>query len=61
MNHLKYIIYREFTTRVKKKSFLLVTILVPIFIGLLMIGTILVAINSSGKMNIAVKDETMLF
>ncbi|MBX7261153.1 MAG: ABC transporter permease [Chitinophagales bacterium] len=61
MNHLKYIIYREFTTRVKKKSFLLVTILVPIFIGLLMIGTILVAINSTGKMTIAVKDETKLF
>ncbi|HNO48848.1 MAG TPA: ABC transporter permease, partial [Chitinophagales bacterium] len=61
MNHLKYIIYREFTSRVKKKSFLLVTILVPLFIGLLMIGTILVAINSTGKMTIAVKDETKLF
>jgi len=61
MNHLKYIIFREFTTRVKKKSFLLVTILVPLFIGILMIGTILVATNTAGKMTVAVKDETMLF
>lgn len=61
MKHLKYVIYREFITRVRKKSFILTTLLLPVFIGIMLVSTILLASSSAEKLSIVVKDETMLF
>ena len=46
MNKLGIIIKREYLTRVKKKSFLLITFLGPLFFVALMIAPTLLALNS---------------
>lgn len=58
---LIHIIYREFITRVRKKTFIVLTILLPILIGIMLIASILIATNATEEITIAVKDETRLF
>ena len=59
MSKIGLIIKREYTTRVRKKSFLILTILMPLlFVGLIG-GTVFLAQISSGKQEtIVVVDET---
>lgn len=64
MNKLGIIIKREYLTRVKNKSFLIITFLGPIFFVALMIAPALLALNSDKmekKKAIAVLDETGWF
>ena len=62
MNNTSLIISREYFTRVKKKSFLLTTILVPIVIIGFYIGIIAVAMQGNiSKNKIAVIDNAALF
>ena len=64
MNKLGIIIKREYLTRVKNKSFLIITFLGPIFFVALMIAPALLALNSDkmeSKKAIAVLDETGWF
>lgn len=59
MNKIQIVIHREYVTRVRKKSFILLTILMPVlFIGMA-IGTVLLATVKDGKAkNIVVADES---
>ena len=64
MNKLGIIIKREYLTRVKNKSFLIITFLGPIFFVALMLAPALIALNSDkmeSKKAIAVLDETGWF
>lgn len=61
MNKILLIIQREFTTRVRKRSFLIVTLLVPLFFAALIIIPILIATSSKDEKRIAVIDESHLF
>ena len=64
MNKLGIIIKREYLTRIKNKSFLIITFLGPIFFVALMIAPTLLALNSDkieSKKAIAVLDETGWF
>ena len=55
------IIKREYLTRVKKKSFLITTIVLPIGLSLLTALMLYITINSDRKEHIAVFDESKLF
>lgn len=61
MKKIWFIIQREYITRVRKKSFILLTLLLPVFIGLMTIVIIELATNAQEKLTIAVKDESGLF
>lgn len=62
MNKIGLIISREYLTRVKKRSFLVTTLLVPLIIIGFYAAIIAIAISDSGdKQNIAVIDEGKLF
>jgi ABC-2 type transport system permease protein len=61
MRKIWYIIQREYITRVKKKSFILLTLLLPVLIGVTMIAMVIIATNAGEKLTIAVKDESGLF
>lgn len=64
MNKLGIIIKREYLTKVKKKAFLIITFLGPLFFVALMIAPALLAFNSDkmeSKKAIAVLDETSWF
>lgn len=61
MKKIWFIIQREYLTRVKKKSFILLTLLLPVLIGVMLISMIVIATTSQEKLNIAVKDESGLF
>lgn len=62
MNKILLVISREYFTRVKKKSFLLTTILVPLVIIGFYAAIIAITVKgSSGKQTIAVIDENNLF
>ena len=59
MNKLWLIIKREYLTRVRKKSFILVTILAPLSIGLIMLVAGLLASSSArADKNIVIVDES---
>lgn len=59
MNKLWLIIQREYLTRVKKKTFILATLLTPLGIGLIMFISGYMASNAgSGEKKILVKDNT---
>lgn len=59
MKNLKLITQREYVSRIQKKSFLILTILMPvIFIGILFIPIWLAGIKDSEKKHIAVIDNT---
>ena len=64
MNNLSIILKREYLTRVKKRSFIILTLLGPLFFATLMIAPSLLMINSDkmeSKKAIAVLDETAWF
>ena len=57
MNKLALIIKREYLSRVRKKSFIIMTLLTPLFmIGIFVIPTLL-ALNDEGKSSMAIIDE----
>ena len=64
MNNLGIIIKREYLTRVKKRSFLLLTFLGPLFFAALMIAPSLLMLRSEkmeSKKAIVVLDESGMF
>jgi ABC-2 type transport system permease protein len=61
MNKVFVIIKREYLTRVKKKSFIIMTILIPLLMGALMLIPILMTQFKSGRTDIMVIDESGLF
>lgn len=62
MNKIKLIILREYLTRVKKKSFVVMTILGPIlFAAMLVVPTWLASMDDTEVKNIAVLDESGIF
>ena len=62
MNKIGLIIKREYLTRVRKRSFLILTFLGPILMAAIYIIPIMLALNSSNeKMRIAVVDESHWF
>ena len=62
MNKIGLIIKREYLTRVRKRSFLILTFLGPILLAAIYIIPIMLALNSSNeKMRIAVVDESHWF
>ena len=71
MNKIWLIIQREYLVRVRKKSFIIMTILAPILIAALMIVPIylahetqeerIIAINQQEKLEIFTKKSTMIF
>ena len=61
MKKISLIIQREYLSRVKKKSFLVTTILVPILMFAAITGMVYVAINADEQQVIAVWDESGRF
>lgn len=61
MKKVWFIIQREYLTRVKKKSFIFLTLFLPLLIGVTLIAMIEIATNAQEKLTIAVKDESGLF
>lgn len=58
MSKISIVIGREYMVRVRKKSFILTTILAPVFLVLIMFIPILLAQMSSDKQHVAVIDKT---
>ncbi len=61
MKKVWHIIEREYITRVRKKSFILLTLLLPVLIGFTTVALVEIATNAQEKLTIAVKDESGLF
>lgn len=62
MKNLKLIIRREYNSRVRNKSFLVMTVLSPLILtGLIMLVVYLSSLNKSETRNIAVFDQSGLF
>lgn len=61
MGKIWIIVQREYISRVKRKSFLITTLLAPLGFLLLISSSILISTYSEGKMNVAIVDETGLF
>jgi len=63
MNKILLIIEREFMSRIKKKSFIIMTLLGPVFFGALMVGPMLLAMygRDDSKKSIVVLDESQYF
>ncbi len=61
MNNVFLIIKREYLTRVKKKSFLVMTILGPLLMGLMYGGIVWATLSGVSKKNILVSDNSGLF
>ena len=61
MNKFKAIAKREYFTKVKKKSFIIMTILMPLLLLLLMTAPILMSKLQTGVTHIAILDESGLF
>lgn len=61
MNKIGLIIRREFLTRVRKKTFLIMTLIGPLLMGALFIAPILIAQQTNEVAKIRVLDETGLF
>jgi ABC-2 type transport system permease protein len=57
MNKILIIIQREYLSRVRRKSFIISTFLFPLFIVLIMAGSVLIAVKSIEVKKIAVSDE----
>lgn len=56
MNKILLIIKREYLVRVKKKSFIIMTLLGPLLFAGLMIGAVVVALSDSTKHNVLIVD-----
>ncbi len=61
MNKIRTIIKREYLSRVRKRSFIVMTILGPILLAALMIGPALIAIMSDSEYEVAIVDDTNMF
>ena len=62
MNKIGLIIKREYVTRVRKRSFLILTFLAPIFMAAIYIIPIMLALHSSNEhLRVAVVDESHWF
>jgi ABC-2 type transport system permease protein len=61
MHKIGLVIKREYLTRVRKRSFILVTILVPLLLIGLMAGMVAIAVSSGSTKHIAVLDESQRF
>ena len=64
MNKIKLIIAREYLTRVKKKSFIIMTILAPVFMAALLIVPAVITkktLESQKKLNVLVIDDNLFF
>lgn len=61
MKKISLIIKREFFTRIRKKSFLVTTLLVPLAFMAMIIVPILLSTSGNGKKRIAVIDQSGLF
>ncbi|MFO7977716.1 MAG: ABC transporter permease [Bacteroidales bacterium] len=61
MNKTGIIIRREYLSRVRKKSFIVMTLLGPLLMAALIIGPVLIAQFSGGEYEVAVIDDTGLF
>ncbi|MDR2972126.1 MAG: ABC transporter permease [Bacteroidales bacterium] len=64
MNKVKLIIVREYMTRVRKKSFIIMTILAPILMAALIITPVVIAkktLESQKQMNVLVVDDNDFF
>ena len=60
MNKVSLIIFREYLTRVKKKSFIIATFLGPILMGAVMFLPTYFALNTQGNQSFQVIDESGL-
>jgi len=61
MDKIKAVIKREYLTRVKNKTFILITLLVPVLLGLLMTLPVLMTFIKSGVTSVCILDESQLF
>ncbi|MFP4557504.1 MAG: ABC transporter permease [Bacteroidales bacterium] len=62
MKKILLVIEREFVTRVRKKSFIVMTILTPIlFAALMIVPAVIATMEDTNERNIAVIDETGIF
>ena len=61
MNKIGLIIRREYTTRIRNKTFLISTFLLPFMIVLLIAGTVYLGIKGKTSHRIAVEDENGYF
>ncbi len=61
MHKILLIIKREYVTRVKNRTFLLSTFLLPIVMLLFIVGSIMISLKNAGKSKIAIHDETGIF
>lgn len=61
MKKVLLIIQREYATRVKKKTFLLITFLAPLFLSLLMVGPALLTQMADSKKQVYVVDNSGAF
>lgn len=61
MKKILLIIQREYLMRVRKKSFILTTLLLPVLYALLIFGSAYIAKKSATKMDIGVADKSGLF
>ena len=61
MGKILLILQREYLTRVKKKSFIVMTLLGPILLGAVMIIPMWLAMNSASDQKILVVDESSIF
>lgn len=61
MNKIWIIIQREYITRVKRKSFIITTLLAPLGFFALMVGSVLISTYQQGSSHVAVVDESGLF
>lgn len=61
MNKIALIIRREYLTRVRKKSFIIMTILGPVLMAAMFIVPVWLALNEEDEANILVIDDSFLF
>ena len=58
-NNIKLIIGREYATRVKKKSFILTTVLTPLFMALVIVVPVLITMyQGSDRQVVSVADRS---
>ncbi len=61
MNKIWIIIQREYITRVKRKSFIITTLLAPLGFFALISGSVLISTFSQGRTDVAIIDDSGLF
>jgi ABC-2 type transport system permease protein len=61
MDKIWIIIQREYITRVKRKAFIITTLLAPLGFFLLIASSVFISSYSQGRTDVAVVDESGLF